>query len=300
VLPKIHSSAGDRVIGWISVDIFPVSGTCKGRMSIPAPYPVNRQDDPAADAAGLLLRIGLAILAVGMPIAAILSRRAVFSLMPVGSVLILAAALVSPNPGSLMRLRGALRSPVGLASLFLIGWIALSLLWTPFFNLAAERLFKVAGTAVLVTVASAFLPERTRVANLYLFPVGVSAATLLAIFIALRLQFFPPGTYDAESLTTDRAAITLVAFLWPSLAALAARQRFRLNSILDTGGARCFGGRRDHRRDISVATAAGQSNTRTGDRRDHHFRAARSAGDLSRCQRSPRHLRAVGDLGRDH
>jgi hypothetical protein len=232
VLPKIHSSAGDRVIGWISVDIFPVSGTCKGRMSIPAPYPVNRQDDPAADAAGLLLRIGLAVLAVGMPIAAILSRRAVFSLMPVGSVLILAAALVSPNPGSLMRLRGALRSPVGLASLFLIGWIALSLLWTPFFNLAAERLFKVAGTAALVTVASAFLPERTRVANLYLFPVGVSAATLLAIFIALRLQFFPPGTYDAESLTTDRAAITLVAFLWPSLAALAARQRFVWGGLL--------------------------------------------------------------------
>jgi hypothetical protein len=201
-------------------------------MSIPAPYPVNRQDDPAADAAGLLLRIGLAILAMALPIAAVLSRRAVFSLMPVGSVLILAAAVVSPSPGSLTRLRHALRSPVGLASLFLLGWAALSLLWTPFLPLAAERLFKVGGTAALVTIAGVFLPERTRVANLYLFPAGLSIATLLAIFMALRLQFLTPGGYDTESLTADRAAITLVAFLWPSLAALAARQRFIWGGVL--------------------------------------------------------------------
>jgi hypothetical protein len=201
-------------------------------MSIPAPYPVNRQDDPAADAAGLLLRIGLAILAVALPVAAVLSRRAVFSLMPVGSVLILAAAVVSPSPGSLTRLRNALRSPVGLASLFLLGWAALSLLWTPFLNLAAERLFKVAGTVILVTMAGAFLPERTRVANLYLFPVGLSIATLMAIFVALRLLFFAPGAYETESLTADRAAITLVAFLWPSLAALTARQRFIWGGVL--------------------------------------------------------------------
>jgi hypothetical protein len=195
-------------------------------MSIPAPYPVNRQDDPAADAAGLLLRIGLAILAVGLPVAAVLSRRAVFSLMPVGSVLILAAAVVSPSPGSVTRLRNALRSPVGLAGLFLLAWAALSLLWTPFLNLAAERLFKVGGTAILVTMVGVFLPERTRVANLYLFPVGLSLATLMAIFVAVRLQFLAPDVYETESLTADRAAITLVAFLWPSLAALTARQRF--------------------------------------------------------------------------
>jgi hypothetical protein len=195
-------------------------------MSIPAPYPVNRPDDPAADAAGLLLRIGLAVLAVGLPIASVLSRRAVFSLMPVGSVLILAAAVVSPSPGSMTRLRSALRSPVGIASLFLLGWAALSLLWTPFLTLAAERLFKVGGTAILVTMACVLLPERTRVANLYLFPVGLSVATLMAIFVALRQQFLAPGAYEAESVTADRAAITLVAFLWPALAALAARQRF--------------------------------------------------------------------------
>jgi hypothetical protein len=195
-------------------------------MSIPAPYPVNRPEDPAADAAGLLVRIALAILAVGMPIAAILSRRAVYSLMPVGNVLILAAALVSPNPGTLVRLRHAVLSPVGLAALFLLAWGALSLLWTPFPGPAAEQLFKVAGTVALVTLAGASLPEKTRVANLYLLPVGLSAATILAIVVALRLQLFSVAVNDSESLTLDRAAITLVVFLWPTLAALAARQRF--------------------------------------------------------------------------
>jgi hypothetical protein len=202
-------------------------------MSIPSKTTAlaPRQDDPATDAADLLMRIALGVLTIGLPIAAVVSRRAVFSLMPVGCILVLAAALVAPTPGSIARLRTALRSPIGLSLAFLLCWAALSFAWTPFPGLAVSRLIKVIGILLLATLTAAFLPERTRVANLYLVPIGLSAAAAAAILVVLRWQFFTAGA-GPDPLVTERAAMTMVMYLWPALAALAARQRFSWGGAL--------------------------------------------------------------------
>ena len=49
-------------------------------------------DDPAADAALLLIRLGLFVLAFAVPLSAVVSRRAVFTLLPIGAGLLLLAA----------------------------------------------------------------------------------------------------------------------------------------------------------------------------------------------------------------
>jgi hypothetical protein len=202
-------------------------------MSIPSKTTAlaPRQDDPAADAADLLMRIALAVLAIGLPVASIVSRRAVFSLMPVGCILVLAAALVAPTPGSMARLRVSLRSPIGLCLAFLVFWAILTLAWTPFPGLAVARLVKVIGILALATLTAAFLPERTRVANIYLVPIGLAAAAAAAVVVVLRWQFFPGGG-AADPLVTERAAMSMVMYLWPALAALAARHRFSWGGAL--------------------------------------------------------------------
>ena len=54
-------------------------------------------EDPAAAAAGLILRLGIAILALAVPCGAVISRRLLFVLMPVGAALMLIGGLLQPG-----------------------------------------------------------------------------------------------------------------------------------------------------------------------------------------------------------
>ena len=58
-------------------------------MQLTAP---SRFNDPAADAARLLFWVAFAILFVATPVAAAVSRQAIYSLLPIGAVLTLVAA----------------------------------------------------------------------------------------------------------------------------------------------------------------------------------------------------------------
>ena len=72
--------------------------------------------DPAAEAAGLILRLGIGILAIGVPCGAVISRRLVFVLMPVGAALIVIGGLLMPGERKrLEQLRGVATSPLVLA-----------------------------------------------------------------------------------------------------------------------------------------------------------------------------------------
>ncbi len=51
-------------------------------------------DTPAADAAKLLIRLGLAILMIALPSAGVMLRGAIYVLMPIGAILILIGAVV--------------------------------------------------------------------------------------------------------------------------------------------------------------------------------------------------------------
>jgi hypothetical protein len=182
-------------------------------------------DDPAADAALLLIRLGLAVLAFAVPLSAVVSRRAVFTLLPVGAGLLLVAATLLPRPPARRRLADTLFSVAGLGMTFYLAWTAISLVWTPFPLDAGERWAKEAGTIALVVVAAMFLPERTRTSNLYLFPLGLGAAAL-ATAVAAVLGPQALGAFQDADSTLERAVISLVVLVWPALGALAVRDRW--------------------------------------------------------------------------
>ena len=191
-------------------------------------------DDPAADAALLLIRLGLIVMAFAVPLSAVVSRRAVFTLLPIGEGLLLLAATLMPRPPVWRRLRLGLSTVAGLGGAVLFLWSAASIIWTPFPADAGLRWLKEGGTLLTVALVLALLPERTRTSNLYLFPLGlVPAGIATALFGAVgaqRLSQFP----DADA-TLVRAVVSLVVLVWPALGALAVRERWTSAALLVVG-----------------------------------------------------------------
>lgn len=182
--------------------------------------------DFAAEAAQLLLRLGLAIILIVVPAGAIYSRRLLFTLVPVGVALIVCGALLAPGRRSLLPPRHVVFSPVVLALLFLLIWVGASLAWTPFKALALERYGKTAATVLLAIAAVFVLPARTRTSNLNLMPIGVGLAALATIVAALAMPATLLDAPDPEGTAIERAALGLVVLVWPALGALAVRERW--------------------------------------------------------------------------
>lgn len=188
-------------------------------------------DDPAAESSQFLIRLGLGVLAIAIPVGALFFRRSVFLLFPVGAGVILLGALLAPRRDALWRLRKALFSPMGLVAGVILFWAALSILWTPFRADAVERLFKVGGTLALAAAAAAVLPDRTRVANLYLAPVGVAFAAVLALLVA-SVGPQPASRILPDAAMLERALVAITLVMWPALAVLVTRRRIGLTITL--------------------------------------------------------------------
>ena len=191
----------------------------------------GKQDELAAKAGTLLVRIGMIILMVVLPVAAIYSRRFVFSLMPVGAALILVGALLMPGHRLLGKTRKALSSPALVTALCLLVWVGLSLAWTPVLSLAAERFAKTAATLALAFVVITYLPSQSRTSNLNLLPIGAGITAIATAALVLAAPVALPSA-PLEATTLERAAIGLVLLVWPALAALALRERWALAGIL--------------------------------------------------------------------
>src|SRR5579862_5575313 len=174
--------------------------------------------DAAADAARLLQRLGFAVLAIGGPCAELLSSRAIFVFFPIGVALLLVSATLHPVRGATRRMRDALSSPLIWCGFALFGWAALSLAWTPFPTSAVTQLGRLAGTASLAFLAVGCMRDHMRAGDLYLFPVGVllSMAGILVAALAVHAGAVPN---DGR---IGRAGVSLVIFLWPAMAGLAA------------------------------------------------------------------------------
>jgi hypothetical protein len=181
--------------------------------------------DPAADAAALLRRLGFATLMLAVPVAAMMTRRAVVVLAPVGVALLVIAAFLDPgHRGFRAGLRRLALSRAGLAGAIVLLWCFLSLAWTPFVGPASSRLFSIVGTIVLALAGVLAVPERMRSANLYLIPVGTGIAALAAVGLAV----FGGATSDApdaEGQSLERGLVVLALFVWPSVAWLRSRER---------------------------------------------------------------------------
>jgi hypothetical protein len=181
--------------------------------------------DPAADAALLLRRLAFAILMLAIPLATLVARRALVILAPIAVVLLVIAAAID---GSARPLAASARrvfiSPGGLAGALLLAWCALSLVWTPFFAQASERLVNILATLGIAVAGYLALPDRMRSSNLYILPVGVALGSLAAAVLVL-LGTRPNLDGDTVSQNLERGLIVLVLLLWPALAWLRSRDR---------------------------------------------------------------------------
>ncbi|MCW6511045.1 peptide ABC transporter permease [Lichenifustis flavocetrariae] len=196
--------------------------------------PRKPAEDPAIDAGDFLVRVGLTILAILVPVSVVLSRRALFTLVPVGSSLVLIGGLLLPHVHLRQRLSAMCRTVPGLSGLALLAWCALSLAWTPFPADAAARLWKTGGTLGLVALTVALLPERTRTSNIYLFPIGLAVASIATVVVML-LAPQPLLTMQTGDSTPERAALTLVVLVWPAIGALAVRDRWITATVMAVG-----------------------------------------------------------------
>ena len=188
--------------------------------------PPSLQDTPAAQAASLLCRMGLALLAIAVPLADIGARRAIFVLMPIGAVLVVVAALLDWRRQRLGELQEHLLAPASLVALLLLFWAILSLIWTPFRPEAAVRFSKEIGTVALSLLVCFLLPERTRISNLYLWPIGVGLAAAGTIAIALAGPALLTMAQDGENSTLERGLLAITVLVWPAMAGLALRGRW--------------------------------------------------------------------------
>lgn len=178
---------------------------------------------PAADAASVLRRLGFTILMLIVPGTALFARRAIVVLVPVGVVLLVLAVVLDGGARPVREsLRQATLSPGGLAAALVLGWCALSLVWTPFAVEASERLFNILGVVFAALAGYLSLPDRMRAANLYILPVGVALASFGALFIAFFAR--RSGGID-DMLTFERGIIVLVLLLWPAVGWLRSRSR---------------------------------------------------------------------------
>jgi hypothetical protein len=187
-------------------------------MQLTAP---SRFNDPAADAARLLFVVAFATLFVATPLAAAVSRQAIYSLLPIGAVLTLVAASLSTETNGIEVASTRLRSLTAFIGLSLVLWAALSIIWTPFPAEAGVRVLKGVVTAALVISAAAIIASRSVGPDALILPGGLAAAAFAVVVVSL---VGTPGAAQVEldgTTTLDRAAIALVLLVWPALAVLA-------------------------------------------------------------------------------
>ena len=193
---------------------------------------LQSSDPPAEAAAKVLIRLGLAALFVALPCTGIFWRGAIYVLLPVGATLILIGAMLDAPRHIGRRLHGALVSPVGCAALFLTFWACLSLLWTPFPEEAADRFFKSASTTVLAVLVAVYLPQKTKTLDLYLLPIGLAAASVATLALALFGSSWFLGGFEFDETLFERSMITSIVLVWPALGMLSFREHWISAAIL--------------------------------------------------------------------
>lgn len=181
--------------------------------------------DPSVDAAALLRRLGLVVLMIGVPGAAVVARRGIVLLVPIGVSLLVLAVLLD---GKGRRLRDILEqvsgSPGSVALILGLVWAAVSLLWAAAAAQAVERYLSMVGTLGVALLGYLALPDRMRSANLYLLPVGVALAALGALIFTIGWGG-GSADFDDDGQSLGRGLTVIILFVWPAIAWLRSRER---------------------------------------------------------------------------
>jgi hypothetical protein len=196
--------------------------TRAGRPVVPT-RPRGTQAAAAKDAVGFLHRLGFAAMVGLMPAAAVVMRHAVVGIAPVGAILFSMATLIeSEGRQPFNRMWKLIRTPPAAAILFLILWAGLSLLWTPFFEDASQRLVKAIGVGLAAFAALASMPARMRASDLYLIPLGAGIGALSACVWVLTMPNAQTAI-DGEGPILVRTGLSVTLLAWPALAWLLMR-----------------------------------------------------------------------------
>ena len=165
---------------------------------------VSQTANPSADAAAILRRLGFAILFFAVPLAALFTRRALVAMAPLAVILLVLASVLDGSARNARdKLTDLMVSPGGVAGMVLLLWAGLSLVWTPFLPQASERLLNITGMALMALGGYLAVPERMRSANLYLLPIGVGLAALIAIGLSIT----GGSALDPEGLSLERGML---------------------------------------------------------------------------------------------
>ncbi len=179
--------------------------------------------DPARDTAAVLRRIGVLVLMIGLPVAALAARTGPVFAFAIGTVLLAAAAVFD---GAWRPVRdaalGVLTSPAFLAGSLVAAWAVLSLAWTPAPRSSGTAVFGIAAILGLGLVGFLALPDRMRSANLYPIPIGAAITAFLSIALAAGA-----GGEGAPEVARrlERGLAILVLFAWPAVGWLRSRGR---------------------------------------------------------------------------
>lgn len=180
--------------------------------------------NPAKDSAALLRRLAFFLLFMILPVSAIVARRGLVIVVPFAIILLILAVTLDGNYLPIRHgLKRFLVSPGTLLGMLALIWGVLSLLWTPFPAPASERILNAIGTVAMIIAGYLALPQRMRSSNLYLLPIGVGAAAILALFS--EAAFLQKSQLIDLDNVFERGLAVLVLLFWPALAWLRSRHR---------------------------------------------------------------------------
>jgi len=189
--------------------------------------------NPASDAAQFLRRLAFILLLIITPVAQLVSHGLIYILFPIGvAILVIACVLVGGENAPRRILAALIGNPLGISILFLAFWSALSLLWTVFPGDAAARLGRTLMTAGLAFIAIVSLPQRTKISNIYLLPIGVAITAAVTLPLVLIGPDFFREAYTPDSILARRCVTSLVLLVWSAIGALALRERFIMAAAL--------------------------------------------------------------------
>lgn len=188
--------------------------------------------DPAVDAAGFLRRLAFIILMIAAPVTELVSHGLLYVLFPIGAAVLVIAGLLVGGQEAPRRIMAAFLTWIGMAAIFLAFWAALSIIWMPFPGDAAARLGRTVLTSGIAMLAIISLPERTKISNIYLLPIGVAITAALTLpMVLFGPDWFREGPRP-DYILAQRCIMSLAILLWPALGALALRERFIMAAAL--------------------------------------------------------------------
>lgn len=184
----------------------------------------NAPLDPTTDAALLLRRIGFATLTLALPLASLVSRRAAVVLTPIGVALLVISSLIEERSWFSQKLKESLKTRPGMILLGVLAWSALSLIWSPYPQAAAEKAGNLMLAITLGFCGAAALPDRMRAANLNLIAIGTGLAGIFAL-VLFAMGWLRESDVAIATGSVERGVSVVLITAWPALAWLLSRNR---------------------------------------------------------------------------